>query len=48
MTPLATTEAAATWAAAWPEFCEHGVFLGDANPNRPCPDCAAGLIEAVR
>src|SRR5438105_517759 len=20
-------------------FCKHGVFLGDANPNRPCPEC---------
>jgi hypothetical protein len=35
-------EAAKERALATPEseaFCEHGVWLGDANPNRPCPEC---------
>jgi hypothetical protein len=22
-------------------FCRHGVYLGDANPSRPCPRCIA-------
>ena len=21
-------------------FCEHGVFMGDANQHRPCPRCS--------
>jgi hypothetical protein len=29
--------------ASWPinPFCEHGVWLGDANSNNPCAKCSA-------
>lgn len=28
-------------------FCRHGVYLGDANPNRPCPECAKGMSRVT-